>query len=155
MDKRVLELYLIFKTRLIWKLELLKNIALMNIISRYSDIPGLVIDESKIPREIRSLLPLAVKWNITDYLELEAYIHAAPEHERRHFVESFAPHLDSIAAWVEQSAHLMPLPDEVAVFDVAASVALRVSRMPVVFEINSRQPSRINFGQEIGFVVAS
>jgi hypothetical protein len=124
----------------------------MNIISRYSDIPGLVIDESKIPLEILGLLPLAIEWNITDYLELEAYINAAPEHKRRHFVESFAPHFDFIAAWVEQSAHIMPLPDEVAVFDVAASVALRVSKMLVIFEINPHQPSRFDFGQEIGFI---
>ncbi len=127
----------------------------MNIISRYSNIPGLVIDSSKIPREIRGLLPLALEWNITDYLELEGYINAASEHKRRHFVESFAPHFDFIASWVEQSAHIMPLPDEVAVFDIAASVALRVRNTLVVFEISSFRPGRPDFGPTIDFVEAS
>jgi hypothetical protein len=113
-----------------------------------------VIDESQIPREIHGLLPLAVEWNITDYLELEAYINVALEHKRRHFVESFAPHLDFIAAWVGRSAHIMPLPDEVAVFEIAASVALRVRKTLAVFGINSLHADVLGFRQEIGVVEA-
>lgn len=123
----------------------------MNIISRYSDIPGLVIDQSQIPGEIRGLLPLAIEWNITDYLELEAYINAASDDKRRHFVESFAPHFDLIASWVGQSAHLMPPPDEAAIFEIAASAALRVRKTLVVFEINPL-PNLLDFRQEIDLV---
>lgn len=126
----------------------------MNIISRYSDIPGLVVNEAKIPCEIRGLLALAIEWNITDYLELEAYINAAAEHKRRHLVESFAPHFDFITSWIGQSAHLMPLPDEVVVFDIAASAALKVRATLPVFEINYPLPSQLGFAQTMEFIGA-
>lgn len=126
----------------------------MNLISRYSDIPGLVIDESKIPDEIRGLLALAVEWNIADYLELEAYIDAAPEPKRRHFIESFAPHFDFITSWVEQSAHF-PMPDEAAIFNIAAGAATRVRQASFAFETNSPHSSQFDFTRETGLIGAN
>jgi hypothetical protein len=95
----------------------------MNITSRYSDIPEVTIDESKIPVEVLTLLPLAKEWSISDDVELEAYIAAASEEKRRHFFEAFRPHFTILAKWNRDSAHLVPQPDELVLFDIAANAA--------------------------------
>jgi hypothetical protein len=98
----------------------------MNITSRYSDIPEVAIDESKIPAEVLTLLPLAREWSISDDVELEAYIAAASEQKRREFFEAFRPHFPSLAKWNRDSAHLVPQPDELVLFDIAANAAATV-----------------------------
>jgi hypothetical protein len=98
----------------------------MNITSRYSDIPGVVIDESKIPAVVHHLLPLAREWSISDDVELDAYIAAASPESRRQFFEAFPPHFDVLAKWNRDSAHLVPQPDELVLFDIAANAAATV-----------------------------
>lgn len=98
----------------------------MNITSRYSDIPEVVINESKILARVLPLLPLAREWSISDDAELEAYIAEAPEQKRREFFEAFRPHFRALAEWHKASAHLVPQPDELVLFDIAANAAVTV-----------------------------
>jgi hypothetical protein len=49
----------------------------MTITSRYSDIEGVVIDESKVPQQFRALIPLAKLWSISDDVELDEFIDEA------------------------------------------------------------------------------
>jgi hypothetical protein len=98
----------------------------MNITSRYSDIPEVTIDESKIPPALLLLLPLAKEWSIGDDSELDEYIAAASEQKRREFFEAFRPHFDLMAKWNRDLAHLTPQPDELVLFDMAANAAATV-----------------------------
>src|SRR5277367_533202 len=98
----------------------------MTITSRYADIPEVAIDESKIPVAVRPLLPLAKEWSISDDVELEAYIAAASEEKRRQFFEAFRPHFSALAKWNRDSSHLVPQPDELVLFDIAANAAATV-----------------------------
>jgi hypothetical protein len=94
----------------------------MKIESRYSDIPEVSIDESKIPVEFRHLIPLAREWSIGDDVELDAYIEAASDEKRRQLFEAFRPHFNALAKWSEESAHLVPQPDELVLFDMAHGI---------------------------------
>ena len=98
----------------------------MNITSRYSDIPEVVINESKIPVEVRHLLPLAREWSISDDVELEDFIAAASPEKQREFFEAFRPHFDALAKWNRESQGLVPQPDELVLFDIAANAAATV-----------------------------
>jgi hypothetical protein len=100
----------------------------MNITSRYSDIPEVVIDESKIPAEVRQLLPLAKEWSISDDVELDAYITDASPEKRREFFEAFRPCFAALAKWNRESEQLVPQPDELVLFDIAANAAATVGR---------------------------
>ena len=95
----------------------------MNITSRYSDIPEVVIDESKIPADVRHLLPLAREWSISDDVELDAFITATSPEKRREFFEAFHHHFAALAKWNRDSAQLVPQPDELVLFDIAANAA--------------------------------
>jgi hypothetical protein len=100
----------------------------MNITSRYSDIPEVKIDPAKIPEEFRQLLPLAKEWSITDDAELEAFIADAPETKKREVAAAFGSHFDALWKWHLSCAHLVPQPDELVLFDIAANAANTVSR---------------------------
>jgi len=99
----------------------------MNITSRYSDIPKVEIDPAKIPEEFRHLLPLAKEWSISDDDELEAFIAAATEAQKRELASAFAPHFAALWKWHQSCAHLAPQPDELVLFDIAANAANTVS----------------------------
>jgi hypothetical protein len=98
----------------------------MNITSRYSDIPEVVIDESKIPAAVRHLLPLAREWSISDDVELDGFIKAASPEKRREFFEAFRPHFAALGTWNRELAQLVPQPDELVLFDIAANAAATV-----------------------------
>jgi len=98
----------------------------MNITSRYSDIPEVAIDESKIPAEVLPLLPLAREWSISDDAELETYIAATSEQKKREFFEAFRPHFPALQKWHNESADLVPQPDELVLFEIAANAAATV-----------------------------
>ena len=98
----------------------------MNIASRYSDIPEVTIDESKIPADFLPLLPLAKEWSISDDSELDEYISEASEEKRREFFEAFKPHFRGLQLWHKQCAHLVPQPDELVLFDIATNAAATV-----------------------------
>lgn len=98
----------------------------MDVTSRYSDIPDVVIDEAKVPSAFRHLLPLAREWSISDDVELEAYIASSSSEKRRRLVEAFAPHFNALADWHNALSHLVPQPDELVLFDIAAHAAATV-----------------------------
>jgi hypothetical protein len=100
----------------------------MDITSRYSDIPEVTIVESKIPAEVRHLLPLAREWSISDDVELAAFIAAASPEKRRQFFEALRPHFGALDKWHRELAHLVPQPDELVLFDIAANAAATVGR---------------------------
>ena len=93
----------------------------------YSDIPEVEIDQARIPEEFHHLLPLAKEWNISDDDELEAFIAAATEAQKREVVSAFAPHFAALWKWHQACAHLVPQPDELVLFDIAANAANTVS----------------------------
>jgi len=68
----------------------------MNITSRYTDIPDVIIDIEKIPEKFRHLLPLAREWSISDDEELEEYINAVSEEKKRELVDAFSPHFEDL-----------------------------------------------------------
>jgi hypothetical protein len=85
-----------------------------------------MIDESKIPAEVRHLLPLAREWSISDDVELDGFITAASPEKRREIFEAFRPHFVALAKWNRESAQLVPQPDELVLFDIAANAAATV-----------------------------
>ena len=95
----------------------------MEITSRYADIPQVKIDPENVPEQFRHLIALAKEWSISDDSELDAYIDAAPEEKKRALVSAFAPHFDALWAWHQACAHLVPQPDELTLFDIAANAA--------------------------------
>ena len=104
----------------------------MKIESRYADIPEVIVDEAKIPADFRSLLPLAKEWSISDDAELDSYIKAASEEKRKQLIDAFLPHFDGLYKWHNECAHLVPQPDELVLFDIAANAAATVHRMTEV-----------------------
>jgi hypothetical protein len=101
----------------------------MKITSRYADIPDVKIDPTKVPEQFRHLIPLAKEWSISDDVELEAYIEAASEEKKKEVAAAFSPHFDALWEWHEASAHLVPQPDELVLFDTAANAANTVHSM--------------------------
>ena len=98
----------------------------MNITSRYSDIPEVIIDPANVPAEFRHLLPLATEWSISDDDELDHYIAAASEERKKGLVAAFSPHFDGLWEWHKRCKGLIPQPDELVLFDTAASAAATV-----------------------------
>ncbi len=95
----------------------------MNITSRYSDIPEVIINPDNVPAEFRHLIPLAKEWSIGNDLELDAYLAAASEERQREFVNAFEPHFDALWKWHQECANLIPQPDELVLFDMAGNAA--------------------------------
>ena len=95
----------------------------MNITSRYADIPEVEIDIAKIPEEFRHLLPLAKEWSISDDVELDAFIADASEEKRREVAADFAPHFAALWKWHQSCEDMVPQPDELVLFDLAANAA--------------------------------
>jgi hypothetical protein len=56
-------------------------------------------------------------------LELDDYINSAPEEKKAAFVSAFTPHFDALWEWHQACAHLVPQPDELTLFDIAANAA--------------------------------
>ena len=95
----------------------------MNITSRYTDIPEVTIDRSKIPAQFERLLPLAKEWSMTDDAELDAYIAAASEAKRKELVDAFIPLLAALGEWYKSCEKMEPKPYELVLFDIAANAA--------------------------------
>jgi hypothetical protein len=101
----------------------------MNIASRYADNPKVKIDPANIPAEFRHLLPLASEWSFSDDVELDSYIAAASEQKKTELITAFSPHFAGLWKWHQACAHLIPQPDELALFDAAANAAATVHCM--------------------------
>jgi hypothetical protein len=98
----------------------------MEIASRYADIPEVILDHANVPERFRHLIPLAKEWSIGDDIELESFIEAASDATKKQFVDAFAPHFEALWEWHQQCANLVPQPDELILFDIAANAANEV-----------------------------
>lgn len=101
----------------------------MDITSRYADDARVVIDPAKVPEQFRHLIPLAKEWSIGDDVELEACIARCAEHKLRELVVAFRPHFDELWLWHEACDEMIPQPDELVLFDIAANAAASVQAM--------------------------
>lgn len=98
----------------------------MKITSRYADDPNVKIDSANVPIEFRHLLPLAREWSISDDEELDRFIAAASDQDKKTLVDAFKPHFDGLWKWHESCEDLIPQPDELVLFDIAANAAATV-----------------------------
>jgi hypothetical protein len=101
----------------------------MNITTRYAEIPEVTIDPTKVPEQFQHLIPLAKEWSISDDLELDAYVEAASEAKKRELATAFVPHFDALWKWHLACENLIPQPDELVLFDIAANAAATVHSM--------------------------
>ena len=93
----------------------------MKIETRYSDIPGVVIDHDRVPIELAKLIPLAKKWSIRNTDELLVYAESLSAAEKRETFDHFNPLFDRIAEWQESHESTIPKPDEVVLFEIATN----------------------------------
>lgn len=93
------------------------------ITSRYSDIPGLVLDESRVPEAFRHLLPLARHWAVGDDRERANLMWLTDTEELRRFVDAVWTQFEAIDAWCGSRRGLVPVPDEVVLFDMMLEAA--------------------------------
>ena len=101
----------------------------MDVTSRYSDIPDVRIDPENVPAEFRHLVPLAKEWSISDDVELDEYIAEASDEKKQQLVDAFGPHFDALWKWHQECEELVPQPDELVLFDIAANAAATVQGM--------------------------
>lgn len=93
---------------------------------RYIDDQRVNIDPARVPEQFRHLIPLAKEWSIGDDVELETYIQAASEEKKKEFAAAFAPHFVGLQKWSESCSRMIPVPDEVVLFDTASNAAAAV-----------------------------
>ena len=62
---------------------------------------GAPIDPSKVPEQLRPLVPLAEEWGIGDDAQRAARVDDASDDERAKLREALAPHQVEITAWLD------------------------------------------------------
>jgi len=101
----------------------------MIITSRYADDSRVIIDSNQVPEAFRHLIPLAKEWSIGDDVELERYFLSRTQQENRDLVEQFTPHQEDLWQWHLACKDMIPRPDELVLFDIAANAAASVQAM--------------------------
>jgi len=101
----------------------------MTITSRYADDPRVIIDSNQVPEPFRHLIPLAKQWSIGDDVELESYFKTRTQQENRELVEMFTPYQEGLWQWHLSCKDMIPQPDELVLFDIAANAAASVQAM--------------------------
>ena len=101
----------------------------MNTPRRYTDDQKVMIDPTRVPPEFRHLLPLAKEWAIGDDVELDSYIADASDAKKQELVAAFSPHFDGLWKWHQACEKMVPQPDELVLFDMAANAADTVKSM--------------------------
>lgn len=91
--------------------------------SRLVDIPEIVIDETKLPANLRELIPLARFWAIGDDVERAEALRRASASERRQLVDKVMPLLEEIECFCDARRDLIPVPDEVLLLDMLTESA--------------------------------
>ena len=91
--------------------------------SRYMDAPGVTVNPAHVPETLRSLLRFAGEWAIGDDVERRDFIAAAPDEEKRAFVEAVTPLFAEIEAYARTHERAVPVPDEVIVLNLLAEAA--------------------------------
>lgn len=75
------------------------------------------------------MIPLAKQWSIGDDLELESYFNSRTQQESRELVEMFTQHQEGLWQWHVACKDMIPQPDELVMFDIAAHAAASVQAM--------------------------
>jgi len=91
-------------------------------IGRYTNLPGVLIDESRVPASLRPLLPIARDWGNLGDEALERAIGEASRETIAQAVEAALPMKDEIHDFAYRSAGAAatPVPDEVVLFQMFA-----------------------------------
>ena len=97
-------------------------------IGRYDQLPGVQIDERRIPASLRPLLPYARAWGILGDGELERAISAATWGDVIEAVEAARPLKEEIFQYAHRSAGAAAttVPDEVVLFQMFEWCLLRL-----------------------------
>jgi len=80
-----------------------------------SDAPALQLDASKVPEDLRSLVPLAARWGIGDDVDRNAKVDKATDSERAELKNAVDPLSTRITAWLD-SFPSGAMSDEAAAF---------------------------------------
>lgn len=80
-----------------------------------SESPSLELDASKVPEDLRSLVPLAARWGIGDDVDRNAKVDKASDAERAELKNAVDPLSARITAWLD-SFPSGAMSDEAAAF---------------------------------------
>ena len=80
-----------------------------------SESPSLQLDASKVPEDLRSLVPLAERWGIGDDVDRNAKVDKATDAERAELKNAIDPVSTRITAWLD-SFPSGAMTDEAAAF---------------------------------------
>jgi len=80
-----------------------------------SESPSLQLDASKVPEDLRSLVPLAARWGIGDDVDRNAKVDKATDAERAELKNAIDPLSTRITAWLD-SFPAGSMSDEAAAF---------------------------------------
>lgn len=65
-------------------------------------VEPIIIEESKVPEEFRSLIPYATRWAISCDVRRGDYFDKQPPAEIEDFYRTVAPYLDALNRWVDE-----------------------------------------------------
>ncbi len=99
------------------------DLGFQGITSRYMDDPGVSIDESKVPENLRHLIPYAMTWCIGDDVERGDLMWLTPREELTEFVAAVWPRCSEINQWCRSHDGDVPVPDEVIIFGMMTEAA--------------------------------
>lgn len=90
------------------------------IASRVSENPNIKIDEVIVPQSLRTLIPLALEWCITDEAEVHLYAKSVGKEKTKSFLQAFGKHIVEIEAFCFPDPLPIPVPDMLVCFQIAA-----------------------------------
>lgn len=76
---------------------------------------GVTIDASRVPEDLRSLVPIVQEWGIGDDVDRGRKVDGATAEEKQKLRDALAPHQDRITAWLNSFGQNV-MPDEAAAF---------------------------------------
>lgn len=81
-----------------------------------SETQAVELDASKVPEDLRSLVPLAARWGIGDDVDRNAKVDKATDAERAELKNAIDPLSTRITAWLDSFPVGAPMTDEAAAF---------------------------------------
>ncbi|MBC7897133.1 MAG: hypothetical protein H7066_17070 [Cytophagaceae bacterium] len=76
---------------------------------------GVALDASRVPEDLRALVPIVQEWGIGDDVDRGDKVEGASAEERQKLRDALAPHQDRITAWLNSFGQNV-MPDEAAAF---------------------------------------
>lgn len=93
------------------------------VVSRYMDTPGVRLDPTRVPENLRPLLRFANAWAIGDDVERGRLVADTPLEDKKEFVRAVVPHFEDIERYSQAHANSEPVPHEVIVLNLLAEAA--------------------------------